>query len=582
MAALNASPFRVLVERPSPPARAAGTARKSKETKPPTFGWLGGIARGASFFTGGGMERYAPPRPLVRSGGRTPGTLVGGGRIRPSTGGTGTRAAGAVLPLAPLPTGSVAKPGDGQAPVTGPRRTADATDGAFTTSVGAVLPPENPEDTWRVYSLDENALRSISPARLMAILADLSPDVSRALYDFLRMCNPGYELLAYKAGGKEVDAAAQANLDAMLAKLQLYYGTVDVVFNRMFAGAWLRGAFFGELVLDGDYGFADLAIADPIVARFRRQSHPTRGRVWELGQYQPYSGSGSPSPSGFVSLDFPNVSYIPVDPFPGLPYGRPLCSAGLFTSLFLLGLLHDLRRVVAQQGYPRLDVEINMEQLRLTMPPDDVDDPDKLKEWVTTSIQAVQAAMASLKPSDTYVHTDVVKLNRPVGTVDSTHLGGLDGLIRALERMATRALKTMPLSMASTEGMSEANANRQWELQAKGVKAIQHAGENMLSKLFGLGLQMAGTPAIVVARFAELRAAEELRDQQTLTLKVKNWTSIRDAGFASQDEASMMVTGHPADSPEPRPWATANGDLLAQDSNSGAEQDSMSKDPEKE
>ncbi len=511
-------------------------------------------------------------------------------------------------PLAtPLPIGGMAAPG---------RQTADA--GGH--PIGAILPPDDPASSWRMHQLDDEKLRHLSPSKLLAVLSEASPDVSRALYVFLRMSNAGWTITAKKpadAGAPEktgeTDHAAQAALRALLARLSILHGNVDVLFNRLFLTAWMRGAFFAELVFDANYAVVDLVAPDPITVRFRRERDPERGLVWRLGQMQSAetgwlsgasTGSGSAasttastataagklldklpgatsspgwppgSGGGFVPLDYPTICYVPVDPFPGSPYGRALCTPAVFSSLFLLQLLHDLRRVVSQQGYPRLDVELVMEQLRLTMPPDDQDDPDAVRTWVSGSIKQVQDAMGSLKPEDTYVHTDVVKVNRPVGTVDSSSLGGIDAILKAVERMSTRALKAMPLSMGSVEGISEANATRQWELEVAGIKSFQHLCEGMLERLFGLALQMAGLPAVVEVRFAELRAAELLRDAQVETLRVKNAREKYNAGWITQDEASMDVTGHPAAEPEPR-TAAINGDLAAQDSDNEAEQDAM-------
>jgi len=451
-----------------------------------------------------------------------------------------------------LPVGSLAQP----------RKTIDSQDTYFGLA-NVIVPPISAEESWKLQSLDDDALRSLSPARLMTLLADLSPDVSRGLYDFLRLCNPGWTFTALQPQSGAADPRAQATLIGIIAHLEDLYGSVDVVWNRLFAAAWLRGAFFSELVFAPDYSVADLAAPDPITVRFRTRLDPVRGQTWEIGQVQPWTLAGGISNNGFVTLDYPTIRYVPVDPFPGSPYGRPLCSSALFTTLFLLGLLHDLRRVVAQQGYPRLDVELVMEKLLQTIPADEQDNPDVFRTWIEGSIADVQKAMAALKPDDTYVHTDVVKVNRPIGTVDATSLGGIDGLIKSLERMAARALKTMPLMMGITEGMSEASANRQWELQAAGVKALQHLCENMLQRQFTLALQMAGTPARVECRFAELRAAEALRDAQTLTLTVQNWGNAYDRGWVSQDEAAQRAVGHPADQPEPRGIAGPN-DLAGQ------------------
>lgn len=454
---------------------------------------------------------------------------------------------------------------------TGPRLTDDGSPLGLGGMGGVLVPPDNPEGEWRLQSLDEDALRRLPPSRLMRLLCDLSPDVGRALFDFLRLSNAGWTFKAKRPAAAArpsepgaaqpdqtapIDAAAQATLDAMLAALKQLYGSPDVQFNRMFIAAWMRGAFMAEVVLDADYRFADLVAPDPIIARFRVRKDSVRGNVWELGQINRFAGTPGSAALGaagqFVSLETPTVRYVPVDPFPGSPYGRPLCSPALFVAIFLLGLLHDLRRVVAQQGYMRLDVSIDMEQLRLTMPPDEMDDPVKFREWAEDSITQVSKVMASLKPDDTFVHTSVSTVNRPVGTVNSDFLTGVDSLLRALERLVTRALKSMPLMMGSTEGMSEANANRQWEINAAGIKSMQHLMEGMLEHLFGVALQQAGTPAVVEARFAELRASEALRDAQTDTLRIQNARQKYEAGFASQDEASVEVTGHLADAPEPR------------------------------
>ncbi len=175
-----------------------------------------------------------------------------------------------------------------------------------------------------------------------------------------------------------------------------------------------------------------------------------RGIIWQLGQRQD---------SKWIILEVPTIGYVPVDPTPGgAPYGRSLVTPAIFSALFLLSLLHDLRRVVAQQGYPRLDLEVQLERLADTIPDEVQSDEEKEGAWVNGVIKEIADVYAQLEPDDAYVHTDVVKVNRPVGTVDASSLGAVDSLIRAVERMATRGLKTMPLLMGSNEAVSETHA----------------------------------------------------------------------------------------------------------------------------
>lgn len=422
-----------------------------------------------------------------------------------------------------------------------------------------VVPPPDIESQWRVEELDSYTLSRMAPARLIELLADLSPEVSRALWDFARMFNPGWECQALRPSGR-VDGRGQAALDAFWKMMGELYISPDVVLNAMIVAGFLRGAFAAEMVLD-DAGRlpVDLATPDPYSFRFRKVTDPVRGTVYQLGQMQ----GGK-----FVPLDAPTIAYVPIDRFPTSPYGRSPALPALFAAIFLLGMLHDLRRVVQQQGYPRLDLEVVMETLREAIPGDLEDDPGKFKEWVDATIGEISDVYASLEPDDAYVHTDVVKVNRPVGTVDAGSLGAVDGLIAGLERMITRALKTMPLLMGLSDNAGETFANRQWELHVAGIKAIQHLLESLLERLLTVMLQAQGIQAAVEFRFAELRASEELRDQQTLTMKITNLISMYDQGWISQEEAAMEATGHEPDEEEPRSQPQAQP-AIVQDNGDG-------------
>jgi hypothetical protein len=433
-------------------------------------------------------------------------------------------------------------------------------------AAGAALSPIAPDEQWRGLNLDSQTLDRVPLHELVTLLADLSPDVSRALWDFNRSCNPGWEIKAFRPGTETVDKQAQAALDAFIDLLSDLYGSVDIVFNRLFTGAFLRGAFVAELVLDEQGRLpVDLATPDPYAIRFKRVTDPARGQIWQMGQNQR---------GQWVALDRPTIRYVPVDPLPGSPYGRSLVAPAVFPTLFLIGLLHDLRRVVAQQGYPRLDISISPEMIKQFAPPEVATDHQALVDWLAGTISDVQDSLAALEPDDAYVHLDAVKMNRPVGTVDSSSLGAVEGLIKALERMAVRALKTMPLMMGTTDGVSEANANRQWEMYAAGVKSLQHLCETLLGRLFRLSLQAQGIDAKVVVRFAELRAAELLRDAQVAGLNNANAVTAYNQGWISQDEAAEKAVGHKADVPEPRTSgasSNATGPLMAAQADPGSE-----------
>lgn len=447
----------------------------------------------------------------------------------------------------------------------GGRASVDRTDDAFFgNSLAHFVTHNNEQNIFHAEKFDARALARMPVSRLMELLADNSPEVSRALWDMLLFCNPGWKARALKPGTDEIDEAGQKALDEFLSNLHGGFAAphvmpADVVIAAMFMTCGMRGSILAELVLD-DAGRMPLEIAtpDPATLRFRREPDPARGRVWVVGQQQ----GGK-----FVPLDRPTVCYVPVHPFPGSPHGRSLFSPAVFSSLFLLGMLYDIKRVVQQQGYPRLDIAIDFEKLNELLTDEVRNDVDKYNEVIEKVTEQVTKHYASLEPDDAYVHSTTVEVKQPVGAVDSRSLGAVEGLIRSLERMSVRALKSMPLLFGINEAAAETHANRQWEIHVAGIKTIQHLVEFALQRLCGLGLRARGIAAVVDFKFAELRAAEMMRDAQTENLRINNAARKRDEGWWTQDEASQEITGKPAAFPQPVRAPTAQPALPATQEN---------------
>ena len=463
----------------------------------------------------------------------------------------------------------------------GGRVTVDTIEDVFTSSY-QVLAPFAPDDFWRGHGLDAKTLSRISTSKLIELLIDLSPDVSKGVWDFLRLSNPGWTIKCFKVDSDErvIDDTAQGLLDQFVSDLHGPYTEnnnvpFDVIVNTLMLASFMRGGMFAELVLDKTGKIPlEIATPDPQTVRFKRIDDVVRGRVWQLGQMQLGFRGGAGMGTIMTPLTRATVVYLPVDPLPGKPFGRPLIHPAIFATLFLIGLLHDLRRVVAQQGYPRLDIAIDMEQLKATMPPEISGDPEKEKEWYTGAFNDIASAYSKLEPDDAFVHESSVTINNPIGAATGTNLTGIDGLILALERMLTKALKTMPLMMATPGSQgNQANANRQWEIQAAGIKALQHLAENLFQNLFTIALQVQGVQAEVEVRFAELRAAELLRDEQVRFLKIRNARMMYDNGTISADEMAEISAGKSeADVEEPRaPLSGTGGQVAAVNADPGSQ-----------
>lgn len=392
------------------------------------------------------------------------------------------------------------------------------------------------EDRWRIGELDANTFDKITVTELADLLVDLSPELSREASNVLRIANSGWELKAYHFDGRREHRQGKQVLDAFNELLISRYGAVDTVFNQLFFSVFLRGAYLLELVLNKAGRLpVDLCADDPRIVAFKELEDEDRGHYWQLGQY---STTGE-----FKPITVETVSYVAFDPFPGRPEGRSAIQASLFIAVTLMRTLRDLSRVIAQQGYPRLDIEVNLQQLADTLPEGEELDVDTLQAWSNAIITEVERVYSQLEPDDAYVHTNVVKINRPIGAIDTAGLGSIDSLMRVLERLAIRALRTMPLLMASDASTSEGNSARQWEIYVRGISNLQHLVENGLSRAYTLALQAQGIAAKAVFRFAPVRATEEYRDALTLEVKISAYSKAYYLGLITLDEVAQAIFG---------------------------------------
>lgn len=424
------------------------------------------------------------------------------------------------------------------------------------------VPPTDFDANWEIVQFDQawfERLR-LSPSKLVDILIDFSPEVSRALWDYLRMSNAGWEHWAEAPGGIDEHELGNRATQTFIEALEDRYGSMDVVINRMLLSGFVRGAICVELVLDRRGRMPlDLAIVDPSTIRFRKRQDINLGEIWQPGQW--IDGK-------FVPLDIPTFCYLPIDPMLNSPYGRPVVAPAIGTALFTLGVMHDLRRVIQQQGWPKLDIEIDLEKLA-AIAPQMMTDGQHFSGFVQNVVDSVASYYGTLEPDDAYVHTSDTVLNRPVGALDSASIGAIDTVIQTLERMITRALKSNSLMMDLGESTSESEANRKYEMYMAGIRSLQHSVEAVLSRLLTLALEAQGIPAKVVWRFAESRASERLRDAQAAMMEIANERAKYDHGWVSQDEASEMITGRPADAPEPRNTQAAAPEMVQGDNDGG-------------
>lgn len=402
-------------------------------------------------------------------------------------------------------------------------------------------------DRWQFTGTDTQKRplgREESTIAALKTLRDLEPSASHAVWNYLRMVNPGHDLRTYVFDGEgnenKEEGPAQAFLDDLVRNVGGEYGGgLDQLHNVLALGLITTGAVCAEVAPTEEIDdVIDWYPVDPTLITFRRDEND----VLILGQK---FRDGT-----FRALNANQVFYIPLDPDVDDPYGRPPLLPALGAALGKGQMINDLRAVAHNQGYPRLDVSINWKAI-MEAAPTVLKQPGKeleFKEWTEGVLATVVTDYESLNVDDTFVHYDWLDIKMVGGAAG---VGAFD--FAALEKILTRqlnsALKTLPILLGINETTSETHGSIQWQIQVQGVAALQRLIKRVIEKLANTSLQIKGLQAHAKVEYETIRTVDRLFEAQADFFETRTVQIQELAGWRSHDEASEIITGHEAAGP---------------------------------
>lgn len=356
----------------------------------------------------------------------------------------------------------------------------------------SIIPPPNWQDDWLVLDIDEFNINSIPADRILLVLKSVSPQIAKAHWDFQQFCNNNWSYRVESPDGEISEEGTKAT-DAFMERIEENERGFDTVLDKLLSGAFLRGSYFPELIMHRRVPISLVAV-DPVLARFAPAENRQRGQHDVLGQLK----GGE-----FVPFDYPTIKYAPVNSMIGTPYGIPLIDSSIFSAVFMIGLLYDIRRVIAQQGYYRLDFSIDWEIMtekikRNNIKPGDVD------AFIQSQIEKIRQYYDQLGPSDSIAHTSDIEVGDIGGSLNTEGMGSINTIIDWLNNQLTLACKTVPILMGISNSTSETHANRQWENFMATIRSCQRSLIEILNYIFTLALRYQGIQAKVYWQFQEL------------------------------------------------------------------------------
>ena len=394
---------------------------------------------------------------------------------------------------------------------------------------------DRPSISYNLLNLQRKNLFRLPFSQLRQLAFDLSPELKKTLWDFLRYCNPGYIVEG------DTDQAERATLE-FIEQLSDMHGSFNNLLETSFGNLFRTGRTLKELVLSENAREPiDVYIPDPEIIEFRKLERGARGKVWVLG-YQ--------SKQGWVPLEYDGIYYIALDSSPSNPYGESMVNPAIYDSIALLLIKQATIKVLENQGFSRQDYSINTEGLLNLIQEDnneeedvsDVVQDERDSTFIKTFIEDVQKELEKKEVDSDYVHMDLIEVNYAPGSLAGDALSSVDSFIHRLQQGVTVGGKSIPLLMADNESLAESQADRSLETYVDGtITPIQNKESDQWSQLFSLANQVRGVRGEVRLLFQKRRVRDLKSIAETEKLQIENIITKLTNNFITQEEAVQQI-----------------------------------------
>ena len=380
-------------------------------------------------------------------------------------------------------------------------------------------------------------LRSI-PEESQAIeyLKRVNPDVSMAVWNFVRLANQGNEMHFYAKDGKTRRKDLEDKWRDFASRInEISNAGLDGLIDQLHYSSFLLGAMGVEVEVTPDR--KDIYDVYPIKPQtIEWELKEIKGRkVWVPFQYNMHEK---------VYLDSGNANFfwVPADPDIGDPRGTLTMTPVLQAIDFQMQILQDLQAVLHHQGYPRNDISIDLERLMTICPAHVKNNPKELDEWLSKQYNNIVNIMQNIAPDSDYIHFDNVNVEMAGGANTGRSLD-----VRAINELVDvqvlNGLKQLGTFANRHVGKTETYSTVEFLIMTQGIKSCQRGSKRIIEEIARLWLRVNGEQAIAKFKHGIVNYQSE-KDIQTVALMKQEYYAIAQGmGWISPDKAAQEVIG---------------------------------------
>lgn len=386
-------------------------------------------------------------------------------------------------------------------------------------------------------------LRSIrDEASAIEFLKKVNPDVSMAVWNFVRLANQGNEMKFYGVNTRNKGVAlidVEEQWREFAARInEISNSGLDGLIDQLHYSSFLLGAMGVEVEVTEDR--TDIYDVYPV---------KPQTIYWELGDidgrkkwipYQWQMGKKVP-----LDRQHANFFWVPADPDIGDPRGTLTLTPVLQAIDFQMQILQDLQAVLHHQGWPKDDYEINLERMMQYCPPHIKNDKVKLNEWLKEQYDNIVNMLQKIKPDSDIVHYDDVKRNQGQNNNPGRSLD-----VRAVNELVDvqvlNGAKQMGIltNRVGGLGQTESWGSITFKIFTDGILSCQRGSKRLIEEIARLWLRVKGIQAIPVFTHNVVNWENEEQRTTVQLMKQQFWVIAQMMGWVDADTACQEVIGN--------------------------------------
>ena len=371
-------------------------------------------------------------------------------------------------------------------------------------------------------------------------LAAGSPDLSATLSAYLRVGIPDSFTVIGRDMDGEINPEATKLAQEILRRLT-FVGDMSLGYNPTTDLHSLSESLGKELLLYGSMGL-ELALDKQRMPVYLNPVSVTKLKfIEEDGGVYPVQEIGGNT----VKLDQATFFLVSLDQDLLTPYSSSYFEAAIQSVLADAQFLDDLRKSMQRVIQPRLTATILEEKVKASIPPNILNDPEKLAEFYTNLIASIQTLLTGLEPEDALVSMDAVQYDMLAsgGTQGSSSVADTLKVVQALiESKLSAGAKTLPAILGrDSTGTGSTTSSM---LFLKNADIVRSKLNVIYSRALTQSVRLQSMDCYVEFTYADL----DLRPQGELeaykSMQQSRILTLLSLGLISDVEASVRLTGN--------------------------------------